>query len=238
MDATRERYRKAYWEGQLDLIAQMTAPYKRPDGVVLDVGCGFGKNAHRFADGMGRYIGLNIDAEELAKARATHPDPRFEFYQGDAMDMRPIADGSVDLVVMIFVLEHIADPPRLWRELRRVLRPGGGVLFVAPNLMNASSVVIKWLPDSARLRLKRFLTGKDEPPDYPIYYRCNTVGRMDRMGAEFGFERDQLEMTSSLGYLFAFPGFFAWHRLMDRATAIGALRRFREYIFVTDRRTK
>ena len=112
------------------------------------------------------------------------------------------------------------------------------MLFVAPNLMNASSVVIKWLPDSARLRLKRLLTGKEEPPDYPIYYRCNTVGQMDRMAASCGLERDRLEMNSSLGYLFALPGFFAWHRFLDRATAIGGLRRFREFIFVTYRKVR
>jgi SAM-dependent methyltransferase len=237
MDATRERYRRAYWEHQLDLIAEMMAPYQRSHGVILDLGCGIARNARRFAAGMDRYIGLNIDREELAIARANHPEPQFEFHQGDAMDMRPIADQSVDVILLLYVLEHIADPARLWREIARVLRPGGGVLFVAPNLINATSLVIKFLPDEARLRLKQLLTGKQEPPDYPIYYRCNTVAQMDRMAAQVGMVRDRLEMASSLGYLFAYPGFFAWHRLMDRATAIGGFRRFREIIFATYRKT-
>jgi SAM-dependent methyltransferase len=238
MDATRERYRRAYWERQLALIAEMTAPYKHADGVLLDIGCGIGRNARRFAEGAGRYIGLNIDREELAIARANHPEPRFEFHAGDAMDMRPIPDRSVDVILLIYVLEHIADPERLWREIARVLRPGGGALFVAPNLLNATSLAIKVLPDGARLRLKQLLTGKEEPPDYPIYYRCNTVTQMDRMASRSGLVRDRLEMASSLGYLFAFPGFFAWHRLMDRATAIDGLRRFREIIFATYRKPR
>jgi len=238
MDATRERYRRAYWERQLELIDELTAPYKHPHAVLLDIGCGYGRNARRFAQGCERYIGLNIDEEELAAARRSHPEPKFEFHQGDAMDMRPIPDASVDVILLIFVLEHIADPPRLWREIARVLKPGGGALLVAPNLANATSLVIKVLPDSARLRLKQLLTGKEEPPDYPIYYRCNTVAQMDRMAGTAGLMRDRLEMTSSLGYLYALPGFFTWHRFWDRATEIGGLRRFREFIFVTYRKAR
>ena len=70
MDATRERYRRAYWERQLELIEEMTAPYKHPHAVLLDIGCGYGRNARRFAQGVERYIGLNIDEEELAKLGA------------------------------------------------------------------------------------------------------------------------------------------------------------------------
>jgi SAM-dependent methyltransferase len=236
MDATRERYRRAYWERQIALIGEMTAPYKHPHAVLLDVGCGFARNAHRYAEGFERYIGLNIDLEELQVARANHPEPKFEFHAGDAMDMRPIADRSVDVILLNYVLEHIADPERLWREIARVLRPGGGALFVAPNLISAQSLVIKVLPDGVRVRLKQLLTGKEEPPDYPIYYRCNTVAQMDRMAARVGMTRDRLEMATSLGYLFAFPGFFTWHRLMDRATGIDGFRRFREIIFATYRK--
>jgi SAM-dependent methyltransferase len=236
VDTTRQRYLKTYWEQQLGLIDEMLAPYRRPGGVLLDVGCGIGRNARRFATGFGRYIGLNLDPDELVLAREKNPEPHFEFLRGDAMDMAPIPPASVDAALLIFVLEHIADPPRLFAELARVLRPGGGVLFVAPNLFNLNSLVIRILPPDARLSIKRVLTGKDEPPDYPIYYRCNTVGRMDQVAATHGFARDRLEMLSSLGYLFRLPGFYAWHRLTDRVTALPGLRRFREFIFVTYRK--
>lgn len=236
MDATRQGYLKIYWERQLDLIDEMLAPYRRPDSVLLDIGCGIGRNARRFAAGFGRYIGLNLDAAELVIAREKNPHPGFEFLRGDAMDMAPIPAASADAALLIFVLEHIADPPRLFAELARVLKPGGGVLFAAPNLWNLNSLVIRALPAGARLSIKRVLTGRDEPPDYPIYYRCNTVARMDRVAAAHGFARDRLEMLSSLGYLFRLPGFYAWHRFTDRLTERGGLKRFREFIFVTYRK--
>jgi SAM-dependent methyltransferase len=236
VDATRQRYLKVYWERQLGLIDEMLAPYRRPDGVLLDVGCGIGRNARRFAAGFGRYLGLNLDADELLVAREKNPDSNFDFLRGDAMDMAPISASSADAALLIFVLEHIADPPRLFAELARVLKPGGGVLFIAPNLWNLNSLVIRALPTDARLSIKRVLTGKDEPPDYPIYYRCNTVARMDQVAAAHGFARDRLEMLSSLGYLFRLPGFYAWHRFTDRLMELGGLKRFREFIFVTYRK--
>ncbi len=236
VDATRQRYLKTYWERQLDLIDAMLAPHRRPDAVLLDVGCGIGRNAARFAAGFGRYIGLNLDAEELVTARDRNPDRRFEFVRGDAMDMAAIPDASADAALLIFVLEHIADPPRLFAELARVLAPGGGAVLVAPNLWNVNSLVIRALPAGARLAIKRVLTGKDEPPDYPIYYRCNTVAHMDRVAAAHGFARERLEMLTSLGYFFRFPGFYAWHRLTDLVTALPGLRRGREFIFVSYRK--
>jgi SAM-dependent methyltransferase len=238
MDPVRQRYLKFYWERQLDLIDAMIAPYKRPGAVLLDVGCGIGRNARRFAAGMSRYIGLNIDREELEVARRNHPEPEFEFREGDAMDMRAIPDSSVDVILLIFVLEHIASPDRLFGEIARTLKPGGGVLFLAPNLLNATSILIKTIPATMRLRIKQLLTGKAEPPDYPIYYRCNTVGQMDRMGERFGLTRDRLVMATSLGYFFRFPGFYRWHRLTEATSSLWGLRRFREFIFVTYRKAR
>jgi SAM-dependent methyltransferase len=236
MDQTRQRYLDSYWERQFCLIEEMIAPYKREDGVLLDIGCGYGRNAARFARGISRYIGLNIDEEELDAARQNNPDPSFEFRIGDAMDMKVIEDGSVDIALLIFVLEHIEFPDRLFAELSRVLRPGGAVFFLAPNLLNPTSLIIRVLSPAARFRIKKVLTGREEPPDYPIYYRCNTVGQMDRMAARFGLERDRVDLFSSLGYLFRFPGFYRLHRFSDRVSNLAGLRGFRQFIFATYRK--
>ena len=236
MDERRQRYLKSYWESHLGLIERMIAPYRRDGCVVLDVGCGLGRNARRFAAGAARYIGLNVDREELAIARRNNPEPRFEFLPGDAMDMWAIPDAGVDLILLVFVMEHIAVPERLFQEIARTLRPGGGALLVVPNLWTGAALAIRSLPPGARQALKRLLRGSDEVTDYPTFYRCNTVPALDNLAARFGLERDRLEMRSGIGYFFRLPGFYAWHRFLDAVSSWGPLRRFKGFIFVTYRK--
>ncbi len=49
------------------------------------------------------------------------------------MDRLPCADGSFQLVIMKHVLEHTARPREALAEIRRVLRPGGGVYIAVPH---------------------------------------------------------------------------------------------------------
>jgi SAM-dependent methyltransferase len=235
MDETRREYLKIYWERQLDLIDEMIAPYRREGSVLLDVGCGQGRNAQRLARGVSRYIGLNVDEEELRIARQNNPGSNFEFQLGNAMNMASIPDHSVDIILLIFVMEHIEFPEKLFAEIRRTLKSQGGVLLVAPNLMTGAALAIRCLSPALRLEIKRILSGKEEVADYPTFYRCNTVGALDRMAARFGLVRDRLVMFSGIGYFYRFPGFHLWHRLLSRVSEWKPLRRFKGFIFVTYR---
>jgi SAM-dependent methyltransferase len=236
MDEARRAYLKTYWESHLTLIERMTAPYRRGNGVVVDIGCGTARNAARFASGMSRYIGLNLDEDELRAARQNNPDAtRFEFHRGNAMDMSSIPDKSADLAILIFVMEHIETPERLFAELARILRPGGGVFILAPNILTGAAVAIRLVPPPIRRAIKPILSGKEEVADYPTFYRLNTVSALDRMASRFGLTRDQLEMRSGIGYFYRFPGFHLWHRFLDRVSSPGPLRRFKGFIFVTYR---
>lgn len=236
MDEKRQRYLKAYWEHRLALIDAMIAPYRRDGCVLLDVGCGTARNAQRFARGVSRYIGLNVDEDELRIARQNNPGEKFQFHLGNAMNMSSIPDQSVDIMLLIFVMEHIETPERLFAEIRRTLKPKGGVLLVAPNILTAAALAIRILPPPARRALKRILSGKEEVADYPTFYRCNSVTALDRIGARFGLERDRLEMVSGIGYFYRWPGFHLWHRFLATVSSWRALRRFKGFIFVTYRK--
>ncbi len=239
MDESRRRYLKRYWEEQLALIDAMIAPYRGAGSVLVDVGCGTGRNAQRFARGFSRYIGLNVDEEELEVARQNNPDgKKFEFHLGNAMNMTSISDESVDTMLLIFVMEHIEFPERLFGEIRRTLKQGGCVLMVVPNVLTAAAQAIRIVPPPVRQELKRLLSGKEEVADYPTFYRCNTVHALNRMGARFGLEQDRLEMRSGIGYFYRFPGFHLWHRFLATVSSWGPLRRFKGFIFVTYRKVR
>jgi SAM-dependent methyltransferase len=68
-------------------------------------------------------VGIEISAAQLAAAR---PQPGVAFRQGDAHSL-DFPDGSFDLVYARYLLEHVSDPERVLREMRRVTRSGGRV---------------------------------------------------------------------------------------------------------------
>jgi SAM-dependent methyltransferase len=108
----------------------------RPGEVVLDLGSGGGFDcflAGPKVGAAGRVIGVDMTPAMLAKARrnvahyraATGLD-NVEFRLGE-IEHLPLADASVDVVISNCVLNLSPDKPRVWREIARVLRPGGRV---------------------------------------------------------------------------------------------------------------
>jgi ubiquinone/menaquinone biosynthesis C-methylase UbiE len=102
----------------------------RPGEVVLDIGSGAGADvfpAARLVGPQGRVIGLDMLEEMLARARATaekHGYQNVEFRQGDAGHI-PLPDGSIDVVMSNCVINLVQDKGQAFREIQRVLRPGG-----------------------------------------------------------------------------------------------------------------
>lgn len=95
------------------------------DAELLDVGCGTGW----LADHFGRYTGIDGSHDAVAAAQAKGRN----VVQGDVDEPLPFADASFDGVVLKDLLEHVADPVAVVREVGRVLRPGGRVFASSPD---------------------------------------------------------------------------------------------------------
>jgi SAM-dependent methyltransferase len=109
---------------------------------VLDVGCGSGVDvwiAGLHVGDTGRAIGIDLSGElvELARREASRTGLRFVEGAADAL---PFEDGSFDQVISNGALNLVFDKPRAFRELRRVLKPGG-------TLAIADLLVIESVPD-------------------------------------------------------------------------------------------
>jgi ubiquinone/menaquinone biosynthesis C-methylase UbiE len=100
-------------------------------GDVLEIGGGTGANLPFYGDGVSS---LTITEPERPMAKRLRR--RMEEHAPDAIFLRapaedlPFNDDSFDVVVSTLVLCTVDDQPRALRELRRVLRPGGKLLFI------------------------------------------------------------------------------------------------------------
>jgi arsenite methyltransferase len=107
-----------------------------PGQVLLDLGSGGGFDC--FLAGpkvgpQGRVIGVDMTSEMLSKARRNVAGYRertgldnVEFRLGE-IEHLPVADNSVDVVISNCVINLSPDKPQVWREIARVLKPGGTV---------------------------------------------------------------------------------------------------------------
>ena len=106
----------------------------RPDSAVLEVGSGLGILAGEVAARapQGEVVGIEYSQEQLAAAHITQPNLRFE--RGDAHRL-PFDRARFDVVYCRYLLEHVADPVQVLREMRRVLRPGGRACIQENNVL-------------------------------------------------------------------------------------------------------
>jgi ubiquinone/menaquinone biosynthesis C-methylase UbiE len=108
----------------------------KPGQVVLDLGSGGGFDVFLAGPKVGpagRAIGVDMTPAMLTKARKNTEHYRrttglenVEFRLGE-IEHLPVADNSVDVVISNCVINLSPDKPQVWREIARVLRPGGTV---------------------------------------------------------------------------------------------------------------
>jgi len=105
----------------------------QPGDTVLDLGSGGGLDCFLAAQRVGpsgRVIGVDMTEEMVAKARSNAAQGNYanvEFRLGE-IEHLPIEDSSVDLVISNCVLNLVPDKAQAFREIARVLKPGGRVM--------------------------------------------------------------------------------------------------------------
>jgi SAM-dependent methyltransferase len=100
-------------------------------GTVLEIGIGTGLNLmHYDAGKVDRVIGLDPSEESWHMARKRHPDLPFDLeFVGLPGERIPLDDDSVDTVLVTYSLCTIPDPDQALAGMRRVLKPGGQLVF-------------------------------------------------------------------------------------------------------------
>jgi 2-polyprenyl-3-methyl-5-hydroxy-6-metoxy-1,4-benzoquinol methylase len=124
----------------------------QPGERVLDLGCGRGYWAGKAARAGADVVAYDVKRERVARAAIRYP--RVRFVHGSAEETG-LEDESFDVVLILSVLEHTAEPERVLAEIARVLRPGGRLALTTDTFDDE-----RWRPSrerhAARWDVRRF----------------------------------------------------------------------------------
>jgi ubiquinone/menaquinone biosynthesis C-methylase UbiE len=216
----RARYRamRPGWRSSGDQLEALVRGYVTPESRVLDLGCGRGGVVELFWRDVALAAGLDPDKPSLSEHRA----PGMPVIRGVG-ERLPFGDESFDLIVCLWVLEHLRDPSTVFREVRRVLMPGGHFVFLTPNLRNPLLLLNrlgKALPTLQRRVVPR-LYGRVEADTFPVQYRANTVRGLRRLASDSGLRVAELRVVADPTYLALNSLMFRASVLSDRVTPRG-----------------
>jgi SAM-dependent methyltransferase len=199
-NAYRARYRamRPDWRSSGEQLEALVRSHVTSESRVLDLGCGRGGVVELFWRDVKLAAGLDPDAPSLSEHRA--PGMPVIRATGERL---PFTAESLDLVVSVWVLEHLRDPGTTLREVRRVLRPGGHFIFLTPNLRNPLMVLNRLGKAMPRLqrRLVPKLYGRVEADTFPVQYRVNTPRAVRRQAEDAGLEVSELRVVADPTYL-------------------------------------
>lgn len=102
----------------------------KSDGIIGDIGCGSGDRlAFLQRVGWGSAVGVDPDPSAVVRANSLGR----QVCLGSAEQL-PWADCSIDAAILHHVIEHVRYPDMALREVLRVLKPGGSVALITPNI--------------------------------------------------------------------------------------------------------
>lgn len=173
--------------------ALTTAEARSPGAVaVLDAGCGRVSALHQFRGRIARLVGADIHGPSTP---LPHLD---EFAVVDlCAEAGAFPDGTFDVVLSSFTLEHFADPPAALRNLGRWLRPGGTLVATTVNRRHPFVAAYLGLPDGPRHALQPTIkaTAADA---HPLVGACNDPATVRRDLEAAGFTDIRLETVGHL----------------------------------------
>jgi ubiquinone/menaquinone biosynthesis C-methylase UbiE len=163
-----------------ELVAYRSHVIPAAEGRVLEIGVGSGLNLPFYSRNVERLVGLDPSPKLLSMVRRNlkrNASP-VELIEGSA-EAIPLKTNSVDTVVTTWTLCSIPDADRALREMHRVLRPGGHLLFVEHG--RAPEPNVRWWQDRLTPVWKRIGGG------------CHLNRAIQMLIEDAGLEFDRLE---------------------------------------------
>lgn len=208
------------WEIVDGIVGRLAGPEAR----WLDGGCGENRAVEEFPCAVNAGIDPAVHPG-LRRTKGVH-------FAAARLERLPFRDGAFTLVTLNTVVEHLADPPAAFREIRRVLTPGGHLLIHTTNRHSPLILAGKLVPSRVRRALFTRFFGASDADVFPALHRANT--RAALTGVD-GFESVECYAVQDLNRAskWIFLLLFAWHLF----TKIPGFGRFRTNLIVLLRKT-
>jgi SAM-dependent methyltransferase len=209
-----------HWDDRM--FREVILRHVHKDSFVLDLGAGSGYvEQMNFRGAVGRVCGLDPSPFVLANPHLDEAKIGF----GEAV---PWPEGTFDAVFADNVLEHLPDPEPVFREVFRVLKPGGCFLVKTPNRFHYVTMIAQLVPTSFHKFFNR-LRGRNEAHTFKTYYGVNSRNAIAKLAKKCGFELNVLQRIEGRPeYLrFSVPSYYvgvAWERLVNRFEFLSAAR--------------
>lgn len=201
-----------------DPLDQLFLRHARAGMIVLDAGCGCerGVSTEAPCDRM-TIIGMDLDS-------VVGDNPFCDAALLASVSVVPFADESFDLIHCRWVLEHLTDPLQTFREFCRVLKPGGRLLAMTPNVYHYATIGAKLTPHA----LHRWWWGEHYDP-FPTHHRANSRRTLKRLAVSAGLRVDGVHaIERPPRFLARIPMAFRagvlYERVVNRVEALAWLR--------------
>jgi SAM-dependent methyltransferase len=187
------------WDNRM--FREMLAPHIDGSKKVLDYGCGRGHVAHMNFKGIAGFI-AGIDPD-----RAVFENPYLD--EAKVLELPagiiPYPDATFDVIFADNVMEHVADLTTVFREIARVLKPGGRFLAKTPNRWHYMPLIASCTPTWFHKAVNK-RRGREEHDTFPTCYQCNSRGAVAKHARNAGLEVGEVRLIEGRPEYLRFNG--------------------------------
>jgi len=193
----RQQYakRNPNWEESTNIYHNQIRQYVTSKTKLLDIGCGHSNLLKDIYKRTPHTYGIDPDKHALTRNKLIK-DVRQEY-----VEKMSFTDNFFDIVVCAWVLEHLPDPKKVFKEIHRVLKPGGRVIFITPNSLNYNVWIIRLIPESLHDFFTRKLYGRQENDTFSKKYKFNNPKKIEESMKGWGYTKEDLIINGDPSYI-------------------------------------